>query len=224
MSNSFQIDTLANLVKREVPASYRLSRVVFKQTQAQKERGIVADESRACFLPTLSESAASAFAAQYPSVVLGLIEDLQDKAVRKVWVTSKRSPTEADLTLEKLFEVWNETTTSERITKEQLNVMWKSKYQLSLVNTLARLRKIDLTISENVEMLTKVASNYQQYYLWIVSRKQCFWPTGLNADITNKIIAVLTAWAEDNQEDTIVLSVLDKVLDAQFMTVDVDAY
>lgn len=218
---TYQIDTLKNLQNRTMDAGMRLCRIVFKTTAEQKKAGIEAEDSKACFVPLMSESIANAFAAKHPQIIIGFLEELQDKVARKVWVTSRRSPNADDFGIDKLAEIYNETTISDRITKEQVKAAWNSDLGLQFVNYLGRARNIDLSISENIEMLTGIKNNYLQFVQMAAERKPS-WASQAIKDKVSGVIADFASYQEDRGGDVspLILKALDKMLDAPIAQVD----
>ncbi len=221
MTTSYQIDTLKNAVKREIAEGMRLARIVFKTTAEQKARNEEAEDSKACFLPVVSNSFATAFATQHPAIVAEFIESLQDKAIRKVWVTSRRSPTADDLSIEKLAEIAQEESTSDRLTKEQVVAAWKGGLKAQFITYLAKIRNIEPS-ADNLDMLAGVAENYLPYVCWAVARKPV-WGANITATVREKIQAVMVGFMEQT-EHPIIVKAVEKLLDAECAKVDETAF
>lgn len=224
IAKSYQVSNLAQLAE-EAPSGSRTCRIIFKQTAEQKKAGLPKEESKGCFLPAVTATAAQTFAASYPQIVADWIQNLQDVAVRSVWIKSKRSPTDADLSFENLASIYNETASADRMTVEQIRASLAGEFGLAFVNFLAKSRGISLENADNVAMLNQIKNNYLVYFAFATARKPAF----ETAAIKEKVVSVLCAFGDymvENQIEAgaaIMERCLEKLIDAPVKSVDLTA-
>lgn len=219
-SKSYQVGKLSQLNELAVPAGERLCRIIFKQTAEDKKAGKSKADSMGCFVPVVHSSFVSAFAAQYPQAVAEFIEGLQNKAIRKVWESSKRSPCEADIGMDALFAVWEAEEREERMTGESIAAALKGELGNIFVSFLAKTRGISLEVAENLELLQGIKMNYLPFFQMAAARKPIF----DSAAVKEKVVSVMIAFGEylvqTERESMIVEKALEKMIDAPLRTVD----
>lgn len=221
---SYQVSNLSQL-SEEAPAGFRTCRIIFKLSDAQKKAGLPKEESKGCFVPQVTSTAAGAFAAAHPQIVADWIQNLQDQKIRAVWLASKRSPTESDLSFDSLAELYNATASSDRLTVEQIKAALAGEFGLAFVNFLAASRGISLENADNVAMLNQVKNNYLVYFAFATARKPAF----ETAAIKEKVVSVLCAFGDymvANQIEAgaaIMERCLEKLIDAPVKSVDLTA-
>lgn len=221
-ASTYQVTKLASLPEA-VPQGFRTCRIISKQSTEDKKAGKPREDSMGCFLPSVSSSFASTFASLHPEIVSYWIEQLQDSAVRKVWMASRRSPSESDLEISALVELFNSEEKPDRMTAAQIEAAMKSQLGLDFINYLAQSRGIQLVDQpENVAMLTQVRNNYIPFFQMAAARK----PSFDSAAVKEKILSVLCGfgdWMAQNgkEESKILLAALEKMSDAPIKTVDI---
>lgn len=191
MNNIVNTYTLKPLV--QLPANWkpeagnRFCRVIVKGTEA-KEAGKV---SQFCQLPELTDNFVQGFIAtpQGIGIVKDWIEGLQNAVVRNVYLQHNRSTTDADLTIEALYEIAAAESDNVRLTKDvigkQFDSVWVNRIAYSLV--LEREAQASLVLlGDNAEAKVafwgseigckylKIASNYKQFFVMAGERKPSF--------------------------------------------------
>ncbi len=157
MSQAYQMDTLKNLAKKDVPQGMRLCRIVFKG----------GEESKACFIPAMSEAKVQAFL-NLPAgmeFVKECIEGLEDKAARAVWVGSKRSVCDSDLDLNSLALIAQATSTSTRLSKDSITEWFKR-------DGMVRVANLFIARGATVEQAQETAANYLPLFVRLAEKGQ----------------------------------------------------
>lgn len=135
VNNSYVLNALTEKPKDFEPSKgFRLCRVIFKQGASNPTKAL----SQYCTLPELNESYIQSFMRTVAgkNAVAELIEGLQDAAVRAVWLKSKRSPCDADITIDAISAIAAAASESVRLTKENIistfDAEWCNRIALSL--------------------------------------------------------------------------------------------
>ena len=206
---AFTLHSLAVANKLPVPAGMRLCRVIRKES-AQKKAGKEVKESQGCFVPLVSEAKIQALLAVRPDVLAHWVAQLENDVVRAV-ADSGRSPSEADLSVEKLCEVFDASGVSERFTTKQLEEVWKRDWRMALVNSIAASRGWDLTDPDIAAMATKVADNHWQFVAMYCGRN----PTWQSEAVKEKALfnlLELVKFLEDCEADVgLLVRVVDRL-------------
>lgn len=174
-----------------VKAGFRELRMIVKGTEEGKANAGKA--SQYCQLPEVTHGFATAFtnSEKGMSLVMDYIASLQNQIVRKVYIENGRSPCEADLTLEKLFELGASVSENVRLTKESMTA-WFELNKGSIASFLASSRGVtleqnhDFWSSEEGIKFIKIANNYKGLIVSLAERKPAFAP-----DVKAKIELVL---------------------------------
>lgn len=197
VNNSYVLNALTEKPKDFEPAKgFRLCRVIFK-----KEKGAetAANVSQYCALPELNESYIQSFMRTVAgkNAVAELIEGLQDSAVRAVWIKSKRSPCDADLTIDSIAAIAAAASESVRLTKENIINTFDSEWCNRIALSLAIERDEEAALiftacndagemqvneesaaaywnSEAGARMTAIASNYKQFFVSASERAPTF--------------------------------------------------
>lgn len=173
-----------------VKAGFRELRMIVKGTEEGKANAGKA--SQYCQLPEVTHGFATAFANSDKgmSLVMDYIATLQNQIVRKVYIENGRSPCEADLTLDKLFELGATVSENVRLTKESM-AAWFELNKGSIASFLASSRGAQIdsdgfwSSDEGLKFI-KIAMNYKNLIVSLAERKPAFAP-----DVKAKIELVL---------------------------------
>lgn len=219
--NSYTLRPLAEMPKDlKVENGLRLCRMVLRDVPENKGK-----KSQYCILPEVTENFVQTFIGTDKGMeaVKDYIETLQNAAVRKVYVRLDRSPCAADLSIDALVEIAEESSESARLTKEVLvrlfEAEWKNRIAFSLVyerdpGAVVQLESDAESFwnSESGCKYLQIASNYKQFIMYGAERKPGF----ASQLIKDKVLAVL------GYLDTsiIVDKLVEKLKDAPVVSVD----
>jgi hypothetical protein len=191
VNNSYTLNALADKPKDFEPSKgFRLCRVIFKQGA---DKTATKEQSQYCSLPEVSETFVQSFMRTEAGklAVVELIESLQDTAVRNVWIASKRSPCDADLTVEALGKVAEAQSESVRLTREAIVNAFKNEWASRIALSIAIERNEDAALiftaesvnaeaaaafwnSEAGAKVMAIAGNYLQFFVLASERKPAF--------------------------------------------------
>lgn len=163
-----------------VKAGFREVRMIVKGTEEGKANAGKA--SQYCQLPEVTHGFATAFtnSDKGMSLVMDYIATLQNQVVRKVYIENGRSPCEADLTLEKLFELGAAVSENVRLTKDTIKTWFDSKRNaIALQLTIARNEDATSTgfwDSEKGQKYLMLAGNWFKLFVQLAERKPAFTP------------------------------------------------
>ena len=166
----------------KVEQGMRECRIIVKAPK-ELEAGKV---SQFCQLPEVTPAFAQAFIAHEKG--LGLVQDfiasIQNKVVRKVYLENGRSPCDADLTLDALFNVGEAESENVRLTKESI-AAWFELTKGKIASFLAASRMPEYTSMSMEEKATfwagesglrfiQIASNYKPMFAELAARKPSY--------------------------------------------------
>lgn len=171
-----------------VKAGYREVRIIVKGNA----KGNEGKTSQYCQLPEVSHAFATAFtnSEKGMNLVQDYIASLQNQIVRKVYMTSGRSPCESDLSMDALFELGASVSENVRLTKESL-AAWFEANKAGIANFLAVSRGAAIDSdgfwnSEEGLKYLQIAMNYKNLIVSLAERKPAF-----QNDVKAKIELVL---------------------------------
>lgn len=186
--NTYTLKPLVQLPANWKPENgNRFCRIIVKGTEA-KEAGKV---SQFCQLPELTDNFVQGFIAtpQGIGIVKDWIEGLQNAVVRKVYLTHNRSANDADLSIEALYAIAEETSENVRLTKDVISKQFDSTWVTRIAYCLVLERDANAALilsGDNVEAkeqfwgtetgckYLKIASNYKQFFVMAAERKPSF--------------------------------------------------
>lgn len=166
----------------KVEQGMRECRIIVKATK-EANAGKV---SQFCQLPEVTPAFAQAFISHEKG--LGLVQDyiasLQNKVVRKVYLENGRSPCDADLMLDALFNVGEAESENVRLTKESI-AAWFELTKGKIANFLASTRvdgfeqmdtdaKAQFWANESGLKFIQIASNYKVMFMELAARKPSY--------------------------------------------------
>lgn len=179
-SQTFGLTALKDVpADHPVKAGFRELRMIVKGTEEGKANAGKA--SQYCQLPEVTHGFATAFtnSERGMALVMDYIATLQNQAVRKVYIENGRSPCEADLSLEKLFELGAAVSENVRLTKESLTA-WFELNKGVIAGFLATSRGAQINsipdfwnTNEGVKYI-KIAMNYKNLIVSLAERKPAF--------------------------------------------------
>lgn len=167
----YQLSSLAKL--GDAPVGMRECSLIFKLSEEEKKAGKVKKESLGCFLPLVSQSLYDSFvlSTKGEAAIKGLIEQLQGKLVRKVFLENGRSPSSADFTLEALFEVV-ESAPSVRLSKELITKWFgDAEVKVAALNFL-RGQKAGMSL----EQVEGIRQNYLKFFVLLAGKGRIGFP------------------------------------------------
>lgn len=227
LSSVYTLRPLAEKAKDfKVSQGNRLCRVIFKGKDAESKK------AQFCQLPELTDSFAQAFMlnAKGLELVKEMIEGLQDKAVKNVFVQHGRSATQDDLTIEKLCEVAESDEDNIRCSKPNIEKAFDATYKNRIALSIALERDAEAALiltSEDNEAIAQfwdseaglkyltIAGNYKQFILMAAERKPIFSSQALKDKI-------LTAISYLDSDTILVDKITDKLTNAPVASADLE--
>jgi hypothetical protein len=163
-----------------VKAGFREYRMIVKGTEEGKVNAGKA--SQYCQLPDVTPGFATAFtnSDKGMGLVMDYIASLQNQAARQAYIKHGRSPCEADLSLESLFELGAAVSENVRLTKDTIKTWFDSKRNaIALQLTIAR--NEDATTngfwdSEQGQKYLLLAGNWFKLFVQLAERRPAFTP------------------------------------------------
>ncbi len=232
-SQVYQLNALSKMPKDFVPASgFRVCRVTFKQSEADKKAGKAKKESQFCQVPVLTDAQAQGFILNPKGMELvkDYLSGLQDKVIRKVFVENNRSACEADLSFDAMIAVGQaEVSDGVRFSKELIKQVFDAGMRNQIAAGLAMSRDAEFLVLVNDEAVTEeqlrdywnskagegfmqIAQNYLQFFKCAAERN----PTFVNEAIKSKVLAAL----EYCEESPVVSRIVEKLQNAPIASFD----